>query len=435
MTNIVDIDDLAEPRLNAAQQAALAWGETVRVDFAEHAILDAARLRTGLHDFGADDFRERLRILREEWDGTVDHTGLQRMVLHGYLVRYASNRLLIRDLLLRHPEIHAEQIVQPVIVVGLPRSGTTHVVNLLASDRRFHSLPLWESYEPVPLPTEALLPDGSDPRYQRCAEAWAGMQRTTPLIAAMHPMHPDHVHEELELMGPDFASYNFEWLAHSPLWRDHYFATDQTPHYEYMKDVLRILQWRRGGPPKRWVLKCPQHLEQLPVLKRVFPDATVVVTHRDPVAVIESTVTMQGYTQRIGRRHVALDALIEYWPTRIERLLRGCVRDRGVFDASRSTDVPFRALVTAPMPTFERIYEQAGLALDAETRAALQRYLEMHPRGKEGQVRYHLERDFGVSPAALRRRFDFYFEHFPLSLSRSGGGGVNDEYDERRAAR
>jgi hypothetical protein len=416
MTNIIDIDDLAAPKLNDAQQAALAWGESVPVDFGEHAILDAARSRTGLRDFGTDDFRERLKVLREEWDGSAELTGLHRMVLHGYLVRYASNRLLIRDLLLRHPEIRAEQIVRPVIVVGLPRSGTTHIVNLLASDRRFHSLPLWESYEPVPLPSEAPLPDGTDPRYQRCAEAWAGMQRTIPLIAAMHPMHPDHIHEELELMGPDFASYNFEWLAHSPRWRDHYYATDQTPHYEYLKDVLRILQWRRGGPPKRWVLKCPQHLEQLPVLKRVFPDATIVVTHRDPVAVLQSTVTMQGYTQRIHRRRVALDALIEYWPARIEHLLQGCVRDRGLFDAAHSMDVPFQSLVADPMPILDRIYERAGLELEGETRGSLRRYLDAHPRGKEGQVRYHLERDFGMSPAAARRRFDFYFERFPVGV-------------------
>jgi hypothetical protein len=416
VSQVIDIDDLAAPRLDAAQQAALAWGESVRADFSEAAILDAARERTGLSDFGPDDFRQRLRILREEWDGTPELTGLHRMVLHGYLVRYASNRLLMRDVLERHPEIRQLDVSRPVIVVGLPRSGTTHIVNLLAADRRFHSLPLWESYEPLPLPREAAPPvDGVDPRYRRCAETWEGMQRTIPLIAAMHPMHPDHIHEELELMSPDFASYNFEWLAHSPRWRDHYLSTDQTPHYEYLKDALRILQWRRGGAAKRWVLKCPQHLEQLPVLKRVFPDATIVVTHRDPVAVIQSTVTMQGYTQRIHRRRVALDALIEYWPARIEHLLRACVRDRALFDDAHSTDVPFRTLVADPVPTLERVYERAGLELDPATREAFARYLSDHPRGKQGQVRYHLERDFGVSPRALRQRFDFYFQRFPVS--------------------
>jgi hypothetical protein len=415
----IDIDDLAAPRLDAAQKAALAWGETMPVDFSERAILDAACVRTGLDDFGREDFRARLGIIREEWGRTTELTSLHRWVLHAYLVRYASNRLLIQDLLKRHPQIHELEVRRPVIVVGLPRSGTTHIVNLLASDRRFHSLPLWESYEPVPIAGEAALADGTDPRYERCAQAWIGMQRTIPLIAAMHPMQPDHIHEELELMSPDFASYNFEWLAHSPRWRDHYLGTDQTPHYEYLKDVLRILQWRRGGEKKRWVLKCPQHLEQLPVLKRVFPDATIVVTHRDPVAVIQSTVTMQGYTQRIHRKHVALDALIGYWPVRIEHLLRGCVRDRAQFDDAHSTDVPFEMLTADPLPTLERVYERAGLELDERARTAFVRYLDEHPRGKGGQVRYHLARDFGVEPATLRRRFQFYFERFPVRIEAS----------------
>jgi hypothetical protein len=413
MSNAIRIDDLAAPRLSDVQRELLAWGETVEVDFGEAAILEAARRRTGLDDFGPDDFRVRLRVLREEWGGDPELTRFQRTVLHGYLVRYASNRLLIRDALRRHPEILAQEIERPVIVTGLPRSGTTHLVNLLAADARFHSLPLWESYEPVPLPGEAPLPDGTDPRYRRCAEAWEGMQRSTPLIAAMHPMNPDHVHEELELMGPDFASYNFEWLSLSPRWRDHYLATDQTPHYEYMKDVLRIVQWRRGPERRRWVLKCPQHMEQLPVLRKVFPDATVVFTHRDPAAVIQSTLTMQAYTQRMNRRHVALAALLEYWTDRIEHLLRACVRDRDLIPPERSVDSPFHVVVADPMAMLERVYATAELDL-APARARLERYLAEHPRGKEGQVVYDLRGDFGVDPAALRERFRFYFDRFPV---------------------
>jgi hypothetical protein len=405
----VYIDDLAAPRLTEAQSGALTWGESLQAVLEPEAVLDAARKRTGLDDFGADDFRERLGLLCDEWGGDAGITAFHRFVLQGYLVRYASNRLLIRETLARHPEILDEPIERPIVVTGLPRSGTTHLVNLLASDARLHSLPLWESYEPVPLPGEPRAADGTDPRYQRCAEAWAGMQRVTPLLASMHPMHPDHIHEELELMGPDFASYNFEWLSYSPRWRDHYFATDQRRHYAYMKNVLRLLQWQRNVR-KRWVLKCPQHLEQLPALLEVFPDATVVFTHRDPVAVIQSTVTMLAYTQRMNRRRVAIRELADYWPARIERLLEACVRDRAL--ASRSFDSRFDVFMADPMTTLDNVYQVADLELTPDARASLQRYLDMHPRGKDGQVVYRLERDFGLAPSAVRGRFGFYFERF-----------------------
>lgn len=412
----IRIDDLAHPRLSEEQRQALAWAETVPTDFSESAILEAACRRTGLSDFGPDDFRTRLRVLREEWGGDPGITALARMSLQAYLIRYASNRLLIRDMLVRHPEIAAERIERPLIVVGLPRSGTTHLVNLLATDPRLNSLPLWESYEPVPLPGEPALQDGTDPRYRRCAEAWAGMQRMTPLLAAMHPMEPDHIHEELELMGPDFASYNFEWLNLAPRWRDHYYATDQTPHYEYMVSVLRLLQWQRrsrGQPHRRWVLKCPQHVEQLPALNAVFPDATVVFTHRDPVAVIQSTVTMQAYSQRINRRHVTMSILAEYWTDRIEHLLRACVRDRDLVAARRSLDLPFHVFMADEMAAVGRVYAAAGLDLTPSVHAGLERYLQDHPRGRDGRIVYQLERDFGLSPDALRERFRFYFQRFP----------------------
>jgi hypothetical protein len=232
----------------------------------------------------------------------------------------------------------------------------------------------------------------------------------TPLLAAMHPMNPDHIHEELELMTPDFASYNFEWLSMSPRWRDHYYRTDQTPHYRYMKDVLRILQRRRG--PSRWVLKCPQHLEQLPVLKEVFPDATVVFTHRDPVAVVQSALTMLAYGQRVSRKRVEIDALAEYWVARIEHLLAACVRDREHIAREQSLDVRFDDFMADEIGTVERIYAKAGLELTPAARRELETFATENPRGKSGRVVYDLKGDFGIDPAALRERFAFYYERF-----------------------
>jgi len=216
MVSSIDITDLACPCLTKAQLHMLALGEVIIADFSESGVLWPAQDKTGLIDFGPEDFRPRMRILREEWDRDSEITALHRAVLHGYLVRYAANRLLIRDTLKRHPEILEEEIHRPIIVAGLPRSGTTHLVNLLAADRRFHSLPLWEAYEPLPFPGEVVEGNAPDPRYTRCADAWETLRAGAPLIAAMHPMEPDHIHEDLELMGPDFASCGFEWLTLNP---------------------------------------------------------------------------------------------------------------------------------------------------------------------------------------------------------------------------
>ncbi len=412
MPNDISIDDLFDPQLTQAQVAALAYGDAHPVSLTENAVLTAARKWTGLADFGPDDFRERLNLLLNEWDADADLTNLSRANLYNYTVRYASNRLLIQEALNRDPSIHDEVIDSPIIIAGLPRSGTTHLVNLIAADPRLQSLPLWESYEPVPLPGEQSLPGGIDPRYQRCADAWAGMQAVTPLLATMHPMNPDHIHEELELMGPDFASYNFEWLSFVPGWRDHYYSTDQTPHYEYLKTVLKLLQRRHGA--RRWVLKCPQHLEQLPVLKAVFPDAFVAITHRDPVAVIQSAVTMQAYTARINRKRFDAATIITYWSDRVEHLLRACMDDRQVWPAEQSVDVPFHQFMADDLATAERILAKAGLPMTDQSRQAVAEYVASHPRGKEGRMIYHLERDFGVNPDVLRERFAFYFDAFPV---------------------
>lgn len=411
------ITDLAQPQLDDMQRGILDATKDLVVDFSVERILNDARRKTQLNDFGPDDFLRRLHLLCDEWNSDKGLTNLGRLTLRSKLVQYARNRLLIHDLLKRHPGIHAEKIEQPLIVCGMPRSGTTHLVNLLAADSRFRSLPLWESCEPVPSPHDKPHEDGVDPRYVRCQKQWAMMQQVTPLLAAMHPMNPDHIHEELELMSPDFASYNFEWLTLSPRWRDDYYMHDQTPHYMYMKTVLKILQWqdRQAGKLKqRWVLKCPQHLEQLPVLQTVFPDATVVITHRDPVAVIQSAMTMLAYGQRMNRHRVEINALRNYWPGRIEHLLRRCVETRHQLPESRRIDVPFHEFMMDDMGMVEKIYAKAGLELTAQARAGMRQFIDVHPRGKQGQVQYNLKGDFGIDSAELRERFRFYFDAFPV---------------------
>jgi hypothetical protein len=408
----IRIEDLGEPVLTPAQRAALAFGEQNPVSLSLDSVLSAASLRTGLDDFGPDDFHERLALWLSEMDEDSESTSLARASLWNDCVRCAANRLRIRALLREHPEIARIPIARPIIVVGLPRSGTTHLVNLIAADARLRSLPLWESREPVPDPREQPGKGGVDPRYARSALGWDLMRANVPLLAAMHPMNPDHIHEELELMLPDFSSYNQEWIARAPRWRDYYLSHDQTPHYAYLKTVLQILQWRQ--PRERWVLKSPQHLEQLGPLLATFPDATIAVTHRDPVSVVQSAATMLAYGARINYRTPKPEWYLEYWTDRIRRLLEASVRDRALLPAGRTVDVLFHEFMADDLATVERIYEVAGLPMTDAARAQIAAYLRDHPRGKEGQVVYDLRRDFGAEPAAVREPFGFYFERFPV---------------------
>jgi hypothetical protein len=410
----IRIDDLAEPVLTPEQRAAIEGASRLPVKLEQGAVLEAAMERTGLSDFGSDDFRERLDVWLASAEEDADLGPVGRLSVFNDCVRYAANRLRFEDLLRRHPELLDVEIRRPIIIAGLPRSGTTHLLNLIAADERLRSLPYWESLEPIPDPAEAPEPGGEDPRLARCRAGYAVQDALVPLLRNMHDMAPEHVHEEIEVQALDFSSYELEWIATVPRWRDYYLSHDQTPHYAYLKNVLKALQWLRG--PDRWVLKSPQHMEQLVPLCETFPDATIALTHRDPVSVIASAITMLSYGDRLRRKRVNPPAVAAYWIDRIERLLRACARDRDRIPASQSIDVPFHEFMADDVGTVERIYALADLEMTPGARAALDGFMAKNPRGKHGRILYDLKADFGVEPEELRKRFDFYFERFPVEI-------------------
>lgn len=155
-------------------------------------------------------------------------------------------------------------------------------------------------------------------------------------------------------------------------------------------------------------------MEQLTVLHNVFPDATIAITHRDPVGVIQSAITMQAYSQRIGRKKVELKGLLDYWSDRIEHLLRAYIKDRNTIPSGQYIDVPFTEFMADDLAMINKIYNKAGMELTDEASSQLQKFIDDHPRGKHGQVVYDLEGDFGISPDKLRERFGFYLDRFPI---------------------
>ncbi len=412
--NDLRIDDLIAPRLTAAQQSALDYTAGLDVSLAEEDLVAAARSATGLDDFGPVDFWPRLRAHLDAIEGDVGLNNLSRLILSRRVTRLLSSRLALTDLLRCHPEIAAIEIERPLIVVGLPRSGTTHLVNLLAADRRRRALPFWESQEPFPVAGDGPGVDGIDPRYARCAAEYAVESEMAPLTRAMHDRFPAAIEEEVELLDLDFASYTLEWHARVPDWRDFYFGLDQRAHYGYLKTVLRALTFLRG--PRQWVLKSPQHLEQLGPLVETFPDATVAFTHRDPVAVIQSAITMLAYGDRLRRHAIEPGPLADYWIDRVERLLRACVRDRDLLSGDQSIDVLFDEFMADDVAAVEAFYRCAGVEMTPTARRQLDDHMAANPRGKHGRMVYDLRGDFGIEPDAIRERFGFYFERFAVRV-------------------
>lgn len=406
---VVTLDDLAEPTFSPEVEEIRAFMDTMAADcpLTSAALHATAREHTGLDDFGADDYRERLDVYLAALAEVGGLHGPGVVNFHSQLLQWLKNRLLLTDLLRRHPEILDVELEPPVVIAGLPRTGTTHLHNLLASAETFRTLPYWESFEPFPLPAEAGVEP--DPRRARMDLAVDFMNAAMPHFALMHEMTTDHVHEEIQLLANDFSSMLMETLAHVPAWRDYYLAHDQTPHYEHLRTQLQALQFLRGG--RRWLLKSPQHLEQLPVLEAVFPGLTVVVTHRDPVPVTLSMLAMLTYTARMHRSPVPVEQIAADWVDRLEVMLAAVVRDRDVVAAERSLDVRFDAFMADDVATAARVYEVAGEPLTGEAEQRMADYLAGHSRGRLGRIATSPEM-FGLDESDLRTRFAPYVERF-----------------------
>ncbi len=407
----IHFTDLAHPVLNETEQATVA--SAPHTELTEGLILGAAMAQTGLSDFGPDDFRERLNVWLQALDEDTGQNDFGRGSAVESMIRFASNRLKIEDLLKQKPEILDIKIDRPIIIAGLPRSGTTHLVNVVAEHPDLRSMQLWETNEPVPLPDEhSWVSDDSNPRYVRSNQVWHWMNNVLEHWSAMHEWAPGHVHEECELQSFDFASYMLDWFARVPRWQAYYAAHDQTPHYQYAKKVLQIMTWYQG--PNRWVMKSPPNMENLPAIFHTYPDATVAITHRDPVAVLQSAITMMAYLDRLRRKDADLPGLAVYWINRIERLLQKCVDDRETVPQDQVIDVMFHDYMANQRGVVDALCARADLPVTPATDGAFNAYLDDNVRHQHGRVIYDLSKNFGVDIAALRQRFQFYYDRFPV---------------------
>jgi hypothetical protein len=408
-SDVVELDDLAEPRFSheADQFRDMMAGFAAECPLDADVLHERARTDTGLDDFGPDDYRERLDVYLAALRDIDGLHGPGVVNFFAQLSQWLKNRLLLTDLLRRHPEIGDIELVPPVVIAGLPRTGTTHLHNLLAAAPTFRTIPYWESFEPFPLPAEAGMTP--DPRVARMDVAVSMMNTLMPHFALMHEMTTDHVHEEIQLLANDVSTMFMETLADVPRWRDYYLAHDQSSTYEYLATQLRALQFLRGG--HRWLLKSPQHLEQIPVLEKVFPGVVLVCTHRDPVPVALSMVAMITYSARMHRSPVPVNDIAASWIDRLELMLTDFMRDRDAVAGERSIDVRFDDFLAGPVGVAEQVMELAGEPLTDEARTAMAEYQAGHERGRLGRVATSCSM-FGLDENELRNRFAPYVSRF-----------------------
>jgi hypothetical protein len=379
-----------------------------------------AQRRAGAGDFGDPAYAEPLQRLLTALEREADLNPAGRIGQQERIVGLLVNRLRSEEWVRRHPEILAERISAPVVIVGLARTGTTMLHRMLASDPRLHALLWWESRQPAP-PLD--LPDGApDPRIAEAEREVEAMLGASPELIAAHPMDAHAPDEEIMLVEHSFLSTNPEAFCRIPsfaAWRE---GQDLTPGYDYLLRLLRLLQWQkrkrsaqraegeRSSSGRRWILKTPFHLGHMDCLFRALPDARIVWPHRDPGQCIPSLASLIHALRALGSDRVDPVEIGREWSGKMQRAIERCMDVREQHP-DRFLDLRYQDLVADPLAQAARIYAFAGLSFDDEVAAGMRRWAVENARDKRPVHRYTQER-FGLDEAGLRRDFARYRARF-----------------------
>jgi len=367
-------------------------------------LLDDARALSGLDDLGDIPFVEALDALVDSLNRDAQVDGAVRDRASETLTGVLVKRLRLVDDRKQHPAIADEAITAPVVIVGQPRSGSTHLHALLACVEGLRAPLFWEMSAPSPPPDRATFT--TDPRI----DAVQAIIDTLPAeLLVRHPMAATRP-EQCNLLN-DWTFINQAWMASWDIssYREWFLDADYAPAYEAHRRTLQHLQWRHPG---RWVLKYPKHLLSLDALLATYPDAILIWTHRDPAAVLPSAVSLTGFMResntpdydpvRFAREWIVIEELA---------LHRGlATRDRDGKE-SRNVDIDYRTVMADPIGTVASVCERIGVAFDETSRRAVQQWLDDHPQTEHGVHRYTAA-DFGLDADRLRERFSFYSRRF-----------------------
>jgi hypothetical protein len=369
----------------------------------EASLVDHARRATGLSDFGGEDWREPFRVLIAALETEAQLTLMGRLMARSDIVLWLSTRLRVAATLARHPEILEQPVTAPVFIVGLPRSGTSILFELLSCDPAFGVPLLWEALQPCP-PPEAATYD-SDPRIEVADRLFTQWSRVAPEFAAMHEMRGTIPAECGLLMAGTFISDHIASLHQTPSYSAWCAQADFLPVYAWHRQILQILQWK--NPRSRWLLKAPEHQVHLDTLLQVYPDACIVQTHRDPIKCMASATSLMGtlYAMRSDQPFNAelFENIImgEATAARLEHVM--AQRQAGVVPDASVHDARYQDLMDDPLACIEGIYGHFGMPLSGDAKSAMRAYLEAKPRGKFGQHSYQVDAARGRERPLFRR--------------------------------
>ncbi|MBX9698884.1 MAG: sulfotransferase, partial [Acetobacteraceae bacterium] len=376
-------------------------------------MLDAASLarRGDAAALAADDALAPLGLLLEEYRRHADLTLIGCIAARFDVTRLLRNHAALAAREAREPDLLARPVTQPIVITGMPRSGTTFLHKLLAEDPENRSPAVWETV--LPLPRNAA--DTPAKRMATVSRQLAAFERMAPGFRAVHPIDADSPQECTEITAHVFRSFRFETTHHIPGYRAWLREADHAPAYRFHRRFLQHLQ-QSDGRARRWVVKCPDHVFALDALREVYPDARVVMLHRDPVEVLASvaglTAILRGpFTPVVDRAAVGRQVLAD-WVAGAEAMLHA--ETTRVFPPEQVLHLRFRDLTAAPMAAIEALYDRFGLPLEQGARTRMQRRITEEPRGGYGGVTHRLE-EYGIDPAAARAMFGDYAARFGVA--------------------
>jgi hypothetical protein len=387
-------------------------------------LIETAKRRCGLDDFGGGDFFEGISRLLDSCQREAELNLIGRIVLRADLIRILCSRLFIQRDRKAYPSIVRQEIREPLFIVGLPRSGTTVLHTLLASDPD-HRVPLtWEVMTPSP-PTH----DNEKRRIQRAISSCNCFNWLAPTFRQVHPVGAELPQECVSLMAPTFMSDQFDAMYYAPSYRAWFFRQDLRPAYEYHRRFLQHLQVRQNA--RRWVLKAPTHMFALPSLLTVYPDALFVQTHRAPLDAMASvssliTILRRVFSDAVDPLTVCREA-IDYWSKTLAKFLQ----ERAVLAEHRICDVDYVEIHRDPLAVVRRIYGHFGWSLSQTVEERMRRALASQPEERHRLHRYDLSQ-FGVQEAESATRFAAYCDRFGLAARRKYGAGERAEKLVRR---